>query len=174
MQGQAGRPSRWRWARTPGLVSSSGANSMLPWVFADDSSVCRTRPLASTSRWYFVPALPRSVGFRPVSSPPFRPHRQLAARPVPAPSSVSGAVAELGWQVAPAAVRVQHEQDAYQRGPLIDPRPPARTLRHRTPRQQRLDQLPEPVLNLPLLLCARHDRAALTITERNHVPTRRV
>ena len=29
--------------------------------------------MALTSRWYFVPTLPRSVGFRPVSSPPFSP-----------------------------------------------------------------------------------------------------
>lgn len=33
------------------------------------------RPVGSTSRWYFVPALPRAVGFGPVSSPPFSPGR---------------------------------------------------------------------------------------------------
>src|SRR4051794_29617152 len=34
-------------------------------------SVCTIRPVASTSRWYFMPGLPRLVGFGPLSSPAF-------------------------------------------------------------------------------------------------------
>jgi len=58
---------------------------LLSWVFAADSIACSGSPFASQRMWYFDPALPRSVGLGPVSSPPFRPHRHpidTAARPV--------------------------------------------------------------------------------------------
>ena len=44
----------------------------------------------------------------------------------PPPGGVTGPVAELRRQVAPAAAGVQHEQDAFQRGAFVDPRPSAR------------------------------------------------
>ena len=41
-------------------------------------------PSRSTTRWRFVPALPRSVGFGPVSAPPFCSHRgAVQAGPAP-------------------------------------------------------------------------------------------
>ena len=67
--------SRTLGPRTAGLVSSSGSNSLLSWVLAADSITCSGSPFASHRRWYFDPALPRSVGFGPVSSPPFSPGR---------------------------------------------------------------------------------------------------
>ena len=67
----------------------------------------------------------------------------------PAPAGHPGAEAEFLRQVIPARSRcaVQHEQDALQALPVRDrPRPrsfvPLR-------RQQRFDQLPQPVVNVP-------------------------
>jgi hypothetical protein len=58
---------------TAGAASSSGSNSLLSCVFAADSNAASGTPAASTKMWYFDPGLPRSVGFGPVSSPPFSP-----------------------------------------------------------------------------------------------------
>ena len=39
-------------------------------VFAPVTATAIGSPAASTSKWYFEPDFPRSVGFGPVSSPP--------------------------------------------------------------------------------------------------------
>ena len=108
------------------------------------------------SRWYLEPGLPRSVGFGPVSSPPFSPAptprrcwlgtsraarrrrarraRAGAAGPTPRRPARRAAdarrcartAAELRGQVAPAAAGVEHEQDALERGAVGDRRPPTR------------------------------------------------
>jgi hypothetical protein len=83
---------------------------------------------------------------------------------VPGPAAqLFGEVALFG-KVAPATAGVEHQQDPFECGPVIDPRPPARTPRHRAARNQRLDQFPEPILDSPLLLAVRHDRRRSTIS----------
>ncbi len=94
------------------------------------------------------------------------PHASGLPRAQPPPGGVPGPVSQLEREVPPAAAGVQHEQDAFQRGPLVDPRPPARPLRRRPRREQRFDQLPESVFDQPLLLRPRHDRARSLITTR--------
>jgi hypothetical protein len=42
-------------------------------VFAGERRMTRGMPRRSTTRWRFEPGLPRSVGFGPVSWPPFLP-----------------------------------------------------------------------------------------------------
>jgi hypothetical protein len=41
---------------------------------AADSHTAKGMPPRSTSRWYLLPGLPRSVGFGPVSQPPLGAH----------------------------------------------------------------------------------------------------
>ena len=186
-----------RASRHSGDRSTSGAPWRLRRFQRGPGSPARRRPLASTSRWYFVPAMPRSVGFRPISSPHCRLDRDAvdaAARPVrhlrlgqliehelvqpvphpgllpssqPPPRGVPGAVAQLPRQVTPMTAGVQHEQDARQRGPLIDPRPPSRPAGRRSRRKQRLDQLPQPIFDQPPLpRRRRHGRTRSSINNR--------
>lgn len=56
---------------TPWVPSRSGSSSIESCRFAPDRVRLIGRPVASTSRWYFDPSFPRSVGFGPVSWPPF-------------------------------------------------------------------------------------------------------
>jgi hypothetical protein len=65
-----GRPGRPRGPLTAGTASTTASSSIESWVLAAESATARGMPLRSTSRWYLVPGLPRSVGFGPVSSPP--------------------------------------------------------------------------------------------------------
>jgi diacylglycerol O-acyltransferase len=76
---------------------------------------------------------------------------------------VPRSAAQLWWQVSPPAAGVEHEQDPLQGGPVIDPWSSTRPTSHCTWRDQRLDQLPEPILDQPLLLRPRHDRRRSTI-----------
>src|SRR3712207_1084681 len=75
---QLDRPRRG-WPRPPrliaGMVPRIGSTNRLSCRFAAETSTLSGSPSASTSRWYLLPALPRSVGFGPVSSPPFSPGR---------------------------------------------------------------------------------------------------
>jgi hypothetical protein len=64
-----GRPGRARGPMTAGTASTSGSNSSESWVLAADSPTANTMPVASITRWYLEPGLPRSTGFAPVSSP---------------------------------------------------------------------------------------------------------
>ena len=49
----------------------SGRSASLSWVFAALTATANGSPAASERTWTFEPALPRSVGFGPVSRPPF-------------------------------------------------------------------------------------------------------
>jgi hypothetical protein len=65
-----GRPGRPRGPMTAGTASTSCSNSCESWVLAADRPTAKGIPVASTSRWYLDPGLPRSVGFGPVRQPP--------------------------------------------------------------------------------------------------------
>ena len=67
-----GRPRPWR---TLGTASRAGASIMLSCRLAGLRRTPSGVPRRSTTRWRFVPGFPRSVGFGPVSAPPFS--RQL-------------------------------------------------------------------------------------------------
>src|SRR4051812_49146761 len=70
-----------------GIESRIGSTSMLSLRLAPETAMLSGSPVRSTSRWYLVPRLARSVGLGPVSSPLFA--RTLTesrlARPVQAP-----------------------------------------------------------------------------------------
>ena len=115
-------------------------------TFAALTRTASGMPWASTTRWRFVPCLPRSVGFLPVSWPPRGRHRggvQRGPVPVdaiglgqlfekhlvqpapdarlvpvsqPAPARHPAPTPHLGRQVLPGDARLQHEQRR-------DPRP---------------------------------------------------
>src|SRR5512134_1349818 len=51
------RLSRWR-------------SNRVSLTLAAEATAARGRPSASTTRWYLLPGLPRSVGFGPIRSPP--------------------------------------------------------------------------------------------------------
>src|SRR3712207_309302 len=59
-----------------GIESRIGSTNRLSCRLAAETSTLSGSPCASTSRWYLLPALPRSVGFGPVNAPPFRPRRR--------------------------------------------------------------------------------------------------
>jgi hypothetical protein len=65
-----GRPGRPCGRLIGGTTSTTASSSMESWVLAAESATARGMPLRSTSSWYLLPGLPRSVGFGPVSSPP--------------------------------------------------------------------------------------------------------
>jgi hypothetical protein len=63
----------------------TASSSIESWVLAADRPTARGMPRRSTSRWYLLPGLPRSVGLGPVSSPPLGAHAhavQAGPRPV--------------------------------------------------------------------------------------------
>ncbi len=70
-------------------ASTSGSSSCESWVLAADNPTASGRPVASISRWYLEPALPRSTGFAPVSSP----------HAAPAPHAVDGRSGPVGLAV---------------------------------------------------------------------------
>ncbi len=63
-----------------------------------------------------------------------------------------------GGQVAPATAGVEDEQDALQRGAVVDARAATGSLRRRPRRDQGLEQLPQPIIDQPLLSRPRHDQ----------------
>ncbi len=182
-----GRPARPWWPRTVGFVSSSGSNSMLSWVFAVDNMMCSGSPFASHRTWYLEPALPRSVGPRPVSSPPFstaptprrcslwssRARRCWTARRARAgaagptrrrPATHVTAATRCAWtriRAARVGLASGSRCRARTRSPLARhghrSGPPTRTARRWSGRDQGFDQLPEPVFDPPLLRRLRHD-----------------
>jgi hypothetical protein len=52
---------------------TSGCRAWLSWVLAAETPTSSGSPVASESTCSFEPGLPRSTGFGPVNSPPFRP-----------------------------------------------------------------------------------------------------
>jgi hypothetical protein len=72
-------------------ASTSCSNSWESWVLAADSPTANGIPVASTSRWYLEPGLPRSTGLAPVSSPTPGPHADAVDRgPEPVDLAVAG------------------------------------------------------------------------------------
>lgn len=65
------RRGRPRPLRTPEMASKVALSIMLSWRLAPDSVRPSGVPCRSVTRWRLVPGLPRSVGFGPVSAPPF-------------------------------------------------------------------------------------------------------
>lgn len=126
--------------------------------------------------------------------PAFRPHRHgvdAAARPVqqvrlgqlvedqsaqpvphagvlpfaqPPPRGVPGPTAQLRREVPPPAAGIEHEQDPFQSGPVVDPRSPTRTTRYWPGRDQRFDQFSEPILDPLMLHVPRYNRRRSTIS----------
>jgi len=70
---QLGRSAPWsaRHWRIAGTASTSASRSLLSCRLAGEILMARRMPLASTRMCRLEPGLPRSVGFGPVSSPPF-------------------------------------------------------------------------------------------------------
>src|SRR5215211_4167698 len=75
-----GRPGRPRGPMTVGTASISCSRSWESWVLAADNPTASGTPVASISRWYLDPGLPRSTGFAPVSSPHAGPHTHAVDR----------------------------------------------------------------------------------------------
>src|SRR5690242_8247982 len=136
-------------------------------------------PPASVITWCLDPARARSTGLGPVLAPLLAlaratrppppatsrspggvepgqqhlvqplPHSRLVPVPQPPPAGHPRPVSQLLRRELPRDAGVQHEQDPAQRVAVIQPPPagmPEPPLRHR---QQRLDQLPQAVLDLP-------------------------
>src|SRR3954447_18383559 len=144
-----------------GIESRIGSTSMLSLRLAPETATLSGSPCASTSRWYLVPRLARSVGFGPVSSPPFRPdadrvqgrpgpvqlavlaevvehrlvqpveHARLGPLVQPAPAGPARAVAELDRQLGPADAGGQHEGDALEHVPIAGPGSASATVHRR-------------------------------------------
>jgi hypothetical protein len=73
-----GRPAHWRMA---GMASTVASSIRLSWTLAADRVTASGMPLASMTTWRLDPGLPRSVGFGPVSRPPFLPERWRCPAP---------------------------------------------------------------------------------------------
>src|SRR3954467_5956797 len=57
-------------AQTTWAKRSRCGKSRVSWTLAAEGTTPRGMPSVATTTWYLVPALPRSVGLGPVSSPP--------------------------------------------------------------------------------------------------------
>src|SRR3712207_1392315 len=57
-------------AQTTWAKRKRWAKSRVSWTLAAEGTAASGRPSVATTTWYLVPALPRSVGLGPVSSPP--------------------------------------------------------------------------------------------------------
>src|SRR5512135_1763474 len=177
-------PGRRRgWPRPPrliaGIPSRIGSTNRLSCRFAAETSTFSGRPWASTSRWYLLPALPRSGSARS-AHPPFRPNAdrvQAGPRPVqlalltepvqdglvhavehaglgplahPPPAGPARPVVQLGRQPGPADAGGQHEGDALEHIAVGDPRAAGASMHRRRLRQdQRLDQRPQLAADQP-------------------------
>ena len=134
-------------ARMGSMASTVASIIFESCTFAALTRTASGMPWASTTRWRFVPCLPRSVGFLPVSWSPRGRHRggvQRGPVPVdaiglgqlfekhlvqPAPARHPAPTPHLGRQVLPGDARLQHEQDPRQRRPVRHPGPSALGLR---------------------------------------------
>src|SRR5450759_697623 len=79
---------------------------MLSCRLAPVTPIASGRPPASHRMWYLLPGLPRSVGFGPVSTPPFLPGR-LPSRPTSStsPAARPGPVRRAPGRAAPPRLR---------------------------------------------------------------------
>src|SRR3712207_9117390 len=57
-------------AQTTWATRKRWGKSRVAWTLAAEGTAASGRPAVATTTWYLVPALPRSVGLGPVSSPP--------------------------------------------------------------------------------------------------------
>ena len=79
---QLGRTASRRGRRIVGMASTSSSNMVVSCMLAPMCRIANGVPRPSTIRWRFDPALPRSVGLRPVFWPPLaRVHSPRPARP---------------------------------------------------------------------------------------------
>ncbi len=79
-----GRPGFSRGPMMGGMASTSESNWVASWALAAERRIASGIPLRSTTTWYLVPGLPRSVGLGPVCSPPFGAHADaIEARSAP-------------------------------------------------------------------------------------------
>src|SRR5919112_4225552 len=159
---------------TGAMPSTSGSSWVTSLRFPPVSATARGRPAASTSRWCLEPMRARSTREGPVSPPskspdvarvhyPARPvdpaggvqaAEELAVQPLPhpcalplpepSPSGHPGA-ADLPRDHPPRHPTHQHEHDRRERCAVTDSGAP-RPLRGAI-RQQRLDQLPQPIID---------------------------
>ena len=65
----AKEPGRPRGPTIAGTASTMASSSWESWVLAADNPTASGTPVASISRWYLEPGLPRSTGLAPTSSP---------------------------------------------------------------------------------------------------------
>lgn len=167
-----GRPGFARGPMMGGIASTRGSSWVESWALAAQSRTAKGMPFRSTTRWYVEPTLPRSVGFGPVCSPPFRPDAEavharprpvggrLVAQPVQEPfvqllpdasllpvteSALAGgaaAAAQFFGQPPPGTARPQGEDDAAEGGTVGDAGPATLGL-GRLLRQQGFDGFPE-------------------------------
>jgi hypothetical protein len=99
-----GRPGFPRGPMIGGMASTSGSSWVASWALAAESRTASGMPLRSTTKWYFEPGLPRSVGFGPVASPPFWRGKAVHARPRPVEGRlVAQPVQQLRVQLLPDA-----------------------------------------------------------------------
>ncbi len=134
--------------RTPGMASGVVASAMLSWRLAPVRVTPSGVPRPSTTRWRFVPGLPRSVGMDPFSAPLFggnagavqrspapiqltslvkalqqhtvqgRPHACLLPFVQPAPTGHARAAVHLPGQVLQGQPRLEHKQNTGERRPV--------------------------------------------------------
>jgi hypothetical protein len=124
---------------TGGTASMTASSSIESWVLAADRPTARGLPRRSTSPWYLLPGLPRSVGLGPVSSPPLGAHAHVTQAP---PAGDRAATAELaGGQQPPRNAGAQLVDDPGQRGTVVRTGSAAVAAWRR--RQQGLDRLPQ-------------------------------
>ena len=158
------------------MLSKVGLKSFVSWTLAPATATLRGSPAASTRRLFLLPALPRSVGFRPMAPPqtrfahrairrlPFPVHpTQLLAffyqdrpdalqRPTPYPAlggPMDGAVvSQLLGQLVPLATASQPKDNPFQHLPLVHPVAPLRFGWVQL-QYHRFDSLPKVVRNIP-------------------------
>lgn len=80
--------------RTAGTAFTRNLSDCESWTLTAETATARGIPARSDNMRGFEPGFPRSVGFRPVRSPPFRPHRRRVKdrpRPVDLPADAAAA-----------------------------------------------------------------------------------
>ena len=167
------------------MLSSVASTSFLSWRLAPSTARPTGTPLASVSRLRLVPRLPRSVGFRPVRSPPsgalvMAPSIASHSQSSPFISSYScrprgpevdedagggplleaavgrGVRADAGGvQGPPLAAGAEHEEDGVHGLAVGDPGVVAAQRMGGPGRQQRYDAFPQRVGDTPLIIDGR-------------------
>lgn len=135
----------------PGQLSPLLARTDTTWMLGRDES--RTFSSSELLKHPAVQLFPHS-GFLPIAQP--------------APGGVPGSATELCGRVPQPAPGMEHEKDALQGGTVIDPQPPTRNPR----RDQRSDQLSQPVIDHPLMLPRDHAGMVDHPDEGNQQPTK--